>query len=740
MQSLLRWLTVLAVIGAVTAGIVVLALGLFQGPTTPPPPSPPPAAPVPEAKAPPAKPAVAQVALAAERQAEAPIANPAPTQPVGAPKASLFGDRVVVHDSHLTIVTKQEVPSQRDGQLLYLATEPKPGEEKDIPKDRLVEVLETYAYATVDGKDQLPPGTPTAAWNGKVYRRLLDTDTIEPSDLTTRVVILRQLRRLKLLHEGDEVKTGDLLGMVDPAIAVDDYLSKATAVEAARADRDASEKTREEAKQRYLTMDRLYNLSQKNVSLEDLRGAKLTWDKYYYEEIGKREAIKKAFAELNAALTILKLHEIRAKINGVVKSVNKQRGEAVKGGDQVVLLNDHDRLRLEGQIEVQYISRLPVGTVMAVEPSQPRPPLRVLRGHLQPVRAVAVTRDYHIVSASDDSTHVWDRDGDTDRPVPTRSPTRSLACSPTENLLATGGADGVGRLWNLAGQEPTPVAELTGGHRSQINAIAFSPDGEWIATGGEDQALCLWDKSGKRLAEPDRNGHVGGITSVKFLTRNQVVTAGKDGRLVLWTLAGDGKPSVKNGGIWENRTGKVTNLGVYQDKEHPERAKLLFDQGPVLRLLSPATGRTLGELENFGGNLDFTDMAVFSPDGQLVLTNASAENRVQLWKLPSGDRRAFELRQLVWSGAPITCGAFSPAAAGSDDAFIVTGTEDEQVVIWQMPSKAEVEQQLIAKVTFVDKALDTASRQVRVWADIDNTARLLYPGLPATMVELPGQK
>ncbi len=94
---------------------------------------------------------------------------------------------------------------------------------------------------------------------------------------------------------------------------------------------------------------------------------------------------------MNAALTTLRMHEIKAKISGVVKVIYKNRGDAVKDLEPVLQIQNSDLLRVEGLVEVQETTNLQRGDPVSVEPSQPERPRLVLRGHTAEVNCVAVT-------------------------------------------------------------------------------------------------------------------------------------------------------------------------------------------------------------------------------------------------------------------------------------------------------------------------------------------------------------
>jgi WD40 repeat protein/multidrug efflux pump subunit AcrA (membrane-fusion protein) len=616
----------------------------------------------------------------------------APTTQAAAPRRTpVAADPIVITDCKLNVIDREEVPSLREGVIDFIGTEIKPGE-------------------------QVPPHIRT--W------------TIE---------INGQKKQIRELKEDDEIKEGDLLARLDARLATADLKIKTAKVTAAQADYTAACKLTEEGKARYDTNMSLKRQGRGAVSDEEVRGALVTWEKYGLDAKTKYEGINSARAEEDQSKVILELHDIRSKINGRIKTIYKKKGESVKGLDAMFQVYNYDRLRVEGLVETQYLRSLKKGMQVVVEPSYTEAPEQTLRGHRQEVTGVAVSNDPKnplIVSSSDDGTvRVWDRASRYERRVLHHPmPVRAIACAPlgaAGHWCVSGCVDGVARLYDLNTDSDQPVREFRNGHRGSINCVAISSDGKLVATGGDDRFIQIWDinSSNPKYA---LQGHRAAVTSLQFLRIDNVdhlLSAARDNSLRVWQLAEDGGKALPN--IADRRSGDVSFLGASPDGKHA-----LIDQGRELRLVSVARRTIEGTLHNPGSAAgSFTAMALFSPDGKLALTAGSGESRVQLWRLPTEQTRAYELRQfLTGERSPPTCGAFAP-----DGSFIVTGSRDRQVYVWAMPSKEEIEHLLTATVIYIEQSVESTARQVRIWAELPNPdgPRRLIPGWTVTMVAYP---
>jgi WD40 repeat protein len=682
---------------------------------------------------------------------------------------------LVIQDARLLPLELQDVPAEHDGKLLFLGTEVRPGEE--VPKDKLLEyevsilVVPVTTWDGVAPKDRIEdPTDPTK----RLYRRVRPTDDLAPG--TTSVVL--QKLKFRKLDVGDRVKAGQLLGVVNPDLALADLAIKQSKVEGAEAERRTSEAMWEESKRRLALLDSLRSRAgTRAVTEEDYGIARVTVTRYFQEEISKRAAGRQASRELSAALTTLNLHMVRASIDGVIKAVYKRRGEATKNLDPVLQIQNPDRLIVESRVDVQDALplrdrwtealklrdraanlRADAGSRGQPEPSEAKqlddqanklvhvlveasrvdPPMAVLAGHLQEVTSVAVTSETEprIVSGGEDNmVRIWQRIPSSDRwqeigKLNHHSIVRSVTCTPPASkrqLLLTGTATGRGRLFDL-GNLQAGETFLQGRHSGAILSVAFNRDGTLCATGGEDRAICLWETTEGKLLGRVAGAHRLGVTSLMFTAKDQVISAGRDKRLIVWDMVegGEGGRTLTHHEVFDRRSGDVAQLGVDPTGEH-----VLFDDGRELRAMSLVNRKNEGTLMTASPTATFSTMALYSPDGNTILTNGNNVGRLQLWRAPSAKARPAELRQFIWSTGAVTCGAFSP-----DGKFAVTGTQDSRVVVWRMPESAEAQRHIDAQLSYVEEFLDTSLRQLTVRATLDNPSWII-PGSGATIVVPP---
>jgi WD40 repeat protein/biotin carboxyl carrier protein len=597
-------------------------------------------------------------------------------------------DPVVVADCRFAVPQdrKQEVPSQRDGVLLFIGTEIEPGEE--VPEDRLIK-------ATV-----------------AVYEKTDDKE-----------VIVTKEKKFRQLREGDKVKAGQLMAVLDHRVAFAEVNAKRSQVEAAALDKKTSERIRDEAYQTYLTTKRLIDKVGGSSANEELRRAQMTHERYVYEVRSKSEAILKAEAETKQAEIVLELHQIRSTIGGEIRTVYKSAGESVKASEAVFLLHNCDRLQVEGLMDSSNLMRLRNRNFkIVVEPTLSESPDKNFDArHRQEVTSVAVGKgpDFLIASGSDDGTvRIWHRKEQGERRVLQHpAPVRAVACTPQDaeaNLVLSGANDGKGRLWDL--DQAGAARELQGQHRGAMTCVAFSPGGQWCLTGGDDRDIMLWDVSTGVLKYRFPAGHRGAVTS-----------AGRDNTLRLWTLGQEGARLERT---IDRRSGDVANLGV-----SPDGKQALFEQGKRLSLLdiSHPDCPTDAVLQTSSGGANFTTFALFSPDARLILTAGASNGRLQLWRPPTATTHGYEVRQLAKDRSAATCAAFAP-----DSSFIVTGTRDHHVHVWQVPPKDDIEREFVAASARIDTVMEGGGRQVRVRAELDNPyGKLLMPGNTATLTLYP---
>jgi hypothetical protein len=152
-----------------------------------------------------------------------------------------------------------------------------------------------------------------------------------PADQLFTVRIGEVSRKYRRLEVGDAVEAGEVLGRLDDLLVRDELARKQQKVRAAQAEWQAAVRARDEAEQRYRTVEREFNTGPcRLIPLEPLRAAKLTWDRCFYEAVSKKAAIDTAELEVKSVEHRLDLHAIRSPVRGTIVTIYKQPGEAMK--------------------------------------------------------------------------------------------------------------------------------------------------------------------------------------------------------------------------------------------------------------------------------------------------------------------------------------------------------------------------------------------------------------------------
>ena len=234
-----------------------------------------------------------------------------------------------------------------------------------------------------------------------------------------------------------------------------------------------------------------------------------------------------------------------------------------------------------------------------------------------------------------------------------------LAVAPDGTWLATGGADGSVRIWDLATGQQRAVLK---GRSGEVTRLAVAPDGTWLATGGADESVRICDPAtGQQRAAFE--GHHYGVTGLAVAPDGTwLATGGADGSVRIWDLATGQQRAVLKGHSY-----RVTRLAVAPDGTWLASGE---DDGSV-RIWDLATGQQRAILE--GHSYTVTRLAV-APDGTWLATG-SRDGSVRIWDPATGQQRAaFEGHRRGVAGL----------AVAPDGAWLATGGADGSVQIWDL--------------------------------------------------------
>lgn len=307
--------------------------------------------------------------------------------------------------------------------------------------------------------------------------------------------------------------------------------------------------------------------------------------------------------------------------------------------------------------------------------------IRTLCRHTGPVRSVAFSPDGHYLASGsiDQTLCLWDVArvlalGRTETPVEGQTYHRlqghtswvnTIAFSPNDRVLASGGYEGTIRLWDL---DTLRTAHVLRGHASWVESIAFHPDGHYLASGSMDQTVRLWDLD-TRQTRHVLQGHTAGCGTVAFSPDGARLASGSADRTIrLWDLRSGQALHTLQG--YKNIPGAVAF--------HPH-SRILASGGDdqLVRLWDVDRAKIA---QTFHGHTHTVRPLAFHPDGK-VLASGSYDGTIRLWDVCGG-----RTRHILRGHANGVFGvAFAPngailATAGGDGAIRLWDVEDGQTL------------------------------------------------------------
>jgi WD40 repeat protein len=199
------------------------------------------------------------------------------------------------------------------------------------------------------------------------------------------------------------------------------------------------------------------------------------------------------------------------------------------------------------------------------------------------------------------------------------------AIAANESVLASGGEDGIVRIWDLRLRTLTYQQR---GHTGWIYAVAISPNGKVIASAGDDGTIRLWNLA---TGEPTGViiGHKRRIRSLVFTADGRLVSGAEDGLIRLWDMENASlirtmlSPPTS---IWAVAVGVADSLIATAGEDE------------FLRLYDMASGHLVEERV---AHRDWIRTLAFAED---ILVSGAGDSTLAVWRV--SDSRLHPLRRI----------------------------------------------------------------------------------------------
>ncbi|KAJ2901361.1 hypothetical protein MKZ38_001915 [Zalerion maritima] len=308
-------------------------------------------------------------------------------------------------------------------------------------------------------------------------------------------------------------------------------------------------------------------------------------------------------------------------------------------------------------------------------------PCLSLHGHTGPVSQVRLSPDGRwIASASADGTaRIWDSatGAHMETLVGHMAGINTVAWAPDSAVLATGSDDKKIRCWDRrTGRPAHSVARQLVGHHSYVYCLAFSPQGNVLASGSYDEAVFLWDVRGGRILR-DLPAHSDPVSGIDF---------SPDGTLVC-SCSTDGLIR-----IWDTSTGQCLRTLVHED--NPPISSVCFSpNGRHVLASSLDSSIRLWDYIEGRGTVKRTYQGHASKKFAVggCFCNTGEHDQSAIASIGSGGRATDEKRVIPDAGGGGEDDADLPRVHDAGASYVVSASEDGDLVLWDVKSKGVVQ-------------------------------------------------
>lgn len=269
-----------------------------------------------------------------------------------------------------------------------------------------------------------------------------------------------------------------------------------------------------------------------------------------------------------------------------------------------------------------------------------------------------------------------------------------LSVDQRHTRAVTPGLDAEVALWDIS----RGALVRTVGGQDNVTTAAISADGEWVATVDAAGGVAPWSWTGKRSWW--RKAHPGGASLVEFRTDHTFITAGADGAVIEWSIAGESRVLFRHDGNVQAlatapRMGHVASAGrdgrVFVQRADGQGREAMHVDGWVTALAFASDGNMLVAASRDGrlhvcradvdcavlsGHRDYVSAIAVSPDGTLI-ASAAFDGAVRLWR---ADGSASAVLQA-------TGPAFADVQFAPDGASVVASDWSGEIRAWRLPDE-----------------------------------------------------